>query len=145
MSRQITITRTELGLADLNLNDPAAGYWVSDDWKQGGVVWQRYLASSTAWVNGERTVGQRMAEVNETFTVYVNASTPSAIGNKIQTIATALSQYRYTVTINWDGDIYVYEANGAGEVQRAGGSVDPALHAAGWIALELTIPRQPGV
>ena len=145
MSRQITITRTELGLGSLNLNDPAAGYYVSDEWSSGGVMWQRWNASGSPWVAGDRVVGQRQIGVDEIFTIYVKASTPAGIKAKIQTLATALGQYRYTLTINWDGATYTYSANGAGEVKVKDDQVDPLLHQAGWIALQITIPRDPGV
>lgn len=145
MSRQITITRTELSLGDLNLQDPANGYYVSDDWSTGGVMWQRYTASDTPWVAGDRVVGQRRIGVDEVFTVYVKASTPAGLKAKLQTLATALSQYRYTLTINWDGATFTYQANGAGEIRAKGDNVDPQLLAAGWLPVQITIPRDPGV
>lgn len=144
MSRQITIGRDELDLDPLNLNDPEAGYYVSDNWTNGGVVWQRYNAAASPWVHGDRVVGQRMTAVEETFTVYVYAPDPTDLRAKIETIAEALSQYRYTLDITWDGDEYNYTANGAGELHHAD-AVDPVLHRAGWVALQLTIPRDPGV
>ena len=144
MSRQITITRSELSLADLNLQDPANGYFVGDEWSSGGVMWQHYNASASPWVSGDRVVGQRRIGVEEIFTVYVKASSPSGIKAKIQTITDALSQYRYTVTINWDGAAYTYQGNGAGEVRLAD-TVDPLLHKAGWVALQITVPRDPGI
>ena len=63
----------------------------------------------------------------------------------MQTIATALSQYRYQMTINWDGATYTFACNGAGELQVRQGRVDPVLHQAGWTALDITVPRDPGL
>jgi hypothetical protein len=145
MSRQITVTRSELSLSDLTLNNPSAGYYVSDDWSYGGVQWHHYNATSSAWAYGDRVVGQRQTAVDEVFTIYVRASSASALKSYITTIANAFGQYRYTVTINWDGDSYVFAANGAGSVSVSGNKVDPILHAAGWTALQITFPRDPGV
>lgn len=145
MSRQITITRTELGLGPLNLQDPANGFYVSDKWKPGAIKWQRFEAAGSAWVDGERVVGQRKIGVDEIFTIYVYASTPAGIKAKVQTVLDAISQYRYTLTINWDGDSHVFQANGAGELKYEGDDIDPTLHAAGWQPIELTIPRDPGL
>lgn len=145
MSRQITITRTELGLGNLNLQDPTNGFYVSDEWKPGGVQWQHFKASESSFVDGARVVGQRRIGVDEIFTVYIYATTPAGLKAKMQTVIDALSQYRYTLTINWDGASYVFQANGAGEVRIKDDAVDPTLHAAGWTQLELTIPRDPGI
>ena len=145
MSRQITIGRTELGLAPLALQDPANGYFVSDVWKPGGVLWQHYNAAGSAWVNGDRIVGQRKIGVDEVFDVYVQASTPAGLKAKIQAIVDALSQFRYTLTVSWDGANHNYQANGAGEIKYLDDAVDPVLHRAGWVGLEITIPRDPGI
>jgi hypothetical protein len=143
MSRQLTINRTELGLTPLLLNDPDAGYWVLDSWKPGGVIWQRYTASSSPLVDGERVVAQRRTSVDEIVQVAVHASTPGGLKAKVATIAAALAQFRYTFTINWDGYQVTYTANGAGDMGWVEDQVDPVLHRAGWVVLELTIPRQP--
>lgn len=145
MSRQITIKRTELGLGDLTLNDPTNGYFVGDDWVTGGVEWQRYTASPSPWVYGDRVVAQRQTGTDETFLLYVRASTPSGLKAKIQTIATALGQYRYEAIINWDGATYTFVCNGAGDLRYRSNRVDPILHQAGWTALEITLRRDPGL
>ena len=145
MSRQITIKRTELGLSDLNLNDPANGYFVGDEWLSGGVEWQRFLAAASPWVNGDRIVAQRQVSVDETFLIYIRAATPAGLKTKMNTIATALSQYRYQVTVEWDGATYTYNGNGAGEIRFRQGRVDPVLHKAGWVGVDITVPRDPGL
>lgn len=144
-SRQVTIGRTGLGLADLNLDDPTNGFYVSDNWTPGGQTWQRYNATPSAWVNGDRVVGQRMIEQTEVFDVYINATTPAELKAKVQTIATALSQMRYTLTINWDGDSHSYTANGAGDFDIAQGGMDPDLHSIGWLTMTITITRDPSI
>lgn len=144
-SRQVTIGRAGLSLADLNLNDSTAGYYVTDNWVTGGQHWQHYNASPSAWVNGDRVVGQRLQSVTEVFDVYIWASTPAGLKAKIQTIATAISQLRYTLTINWDGDSYSFTANGAGDIDIQAGGIDPDMHANGWTQVTITIPRDPSI
>jgi hypothetical protein len=145
MSRNITITRTELGLTPLELQAPAAGYFVSDDWRPGGMLWQHYTAAGSPWVNGDRIVGQRLLSVDEIFTIYVKADTPAGLKAKVAVLAAALSQFRYTFTVEWDGAEYVYQANGAGELRHVSDQVDPAFHRAGWHQYQITIPRDPGL
>ena len=144
-SRQITIGRAGLSLADLDLNDPANGFYVSDNWTPGGQTWQRYNATPTAWTNGDRVVGQRLLEENEIFDIYINASTPAGLKAKVQTLATALSQLRYSLVINWDGDSHTYTANGAADIVIQSGGMDPDLHRAGWLTVTVTISRDPSI
>jgi hypothetical protein len=86
-----------------------------------------------------------MTGVDEIFTVHVLSSTPAGLHERIQVIADALAQYRYMFTIDWDGDVRIYQGNGAGDLRVKDDNVDPVLHRAGWISLELTIPREPGL
>ena len=144
MSRQITVDRSELSLTPLNLNDPEAGYYVSDDWSQGGITWQHYNAAGSPFVHGERVVGQRLTNVDEVFTIYVHGTDGADLKTRIDTIITAFSQFRYNVTFNWDGAVFNYIANGAADIKTKGSNVDPVLWAAGWHALEITMPREPG-
>lgn len=144
-SRQIVIGRTGLSLADLNLNDPANGFYVSDNWTSGGQTWQRYNAKSSAWVNGDRVVGQRIMEQTEVFDIYIYASTPAGLKAKVQTLATALSQMRYSLVICWDGDTHTYTANGAGDLEIQTGGMDPDFHRAGWLTVTITITRDPTI
>jgi hypothetical protein len=144
MSRQISVSRSEHGLSPLNLNDPEAGYYVSDEWSTGGIVWQRYNATSSPWVNGDRIVGQRLSNVDEIFTIYVHGANAADLKLKIETVIAAFSQYRYSLTINWDGATFNFMANGAADVKAKSDNIDPVLWAAGWHALEITVPREPG-
>lgn len=141
MARQITITRDQLGLAPLALHNPDGGYFVSDDWQPGGIEWQRYTAATSAWAHGEFIVGQRLAAVETVFSLYIYAATPADIPAAIAPIKDALSQYRYTATIDWDGDVRTINATGAADIHTKEGNVDPVFHRAGWVALEITIPH----
>jgi hypothetical protein len=143
MSRQITITRTELSLEDLDLNDPTNGYFVSDDWRPGGVTWERYEASTSPFAHGSTIVAQRKVNQDEIFTVYINALDPEDYQDLLDALREALSQFRYFLTINWDGKIVTYEAVGAGDIVAEGDRVDPILHRAGWHPFTITIPRRP--
>lgn len=143
MSRQLTISRTELGLPPLALNDPTAGYFLSDEWKPGSTTWHRYSASSSAWVHGDRTVAQRKLGTDEIFTVYIHGDNGAALTSLYSQLAAALGQFRYTFTIDDNGFTNTYTANGAGDITTAGGKADPMLSAAGWRAYEITIPRNP--
>lgn len=143
MSRQITISRDELSLDGLDLNDPTNGLFVSDDWRPGGVTWERYEASTSPFAHGSTIVAQRKVNQDEIFTVYINALNPITYADRLDTLKEALSQFRYFITINWDGKISTYEAVGAGDLVAEGDRVDPILHRAGWHPFTITIPRRP--
>lgn len=143
MSRQITISRTELSLSPLNLNDPTNGYFVSDDWKPGGVMWERYESATSPFSHGSTVVAQRKLNVDEIFTVYVFAKDQTTYTNRVQALRNAFAQFRYTVSVTWDYQTVVYDAVGAGDIQVANDTADPVLHRAGWHAFQITFPRQP--
>ena len=144
MARQITISRVELGMAPLELQDPDNGFYVSDEWKTGATQWQRYNAAGSAWVEGERIIGQRRISVDEIFTIYIHAGSAASMKTKENLVHQALSQYRYDFTISWDGADYNFTGNGAADIRRADDKVDPIMLKNGWSALEITIPRDPG-
>jgi len=144
MSRQITVSRTELSLPSLDLNDATNGYYVSDEWSQGGYIWQRYEASTSPFAHGETIVAQRLQNVDEIFTIYVFADTTATLNSRLDTLREAFSQYRYTLTIEWDGVEYIYDAAGAADIRRAD-TVNPILHKAGWHSYQISVPRRPEV
>lgn len=143
MSRQITISRDELSLTPLNLNDPTNGFYVSDDWRPGPTGWQRYEASTSPFAHGSTIVAQRKVNQDEVFTVYIYAPDSTSLNTRLNTLRAALAQFRYTLTINWDGKPVVYDAVGAGDIAVEGDRVDPVLHRAGWHPYTITIPRKP--
>ena len=143
MSRQITISRDELGLDPLDLHDLSAGFLVSDEWKPGGVLWQRFNSNGSAWVHGERLVGQRKIGVDEIFTIYISGGDAAGVRTRYLELVAALSQFDYTFTVEWDGAVFEFVANGAAEIHTKEDAVDPLLMLNGWQAYEITIPRRP--
>lgn len=142
MSRQINVSRVELSLSDLQLNDPQNGLYVSDEWSQGGTVYQRYEASTSPFADGETVVAQRKQNTDQIFTIYINATSDLDYQTKLAELKAAFGQYRYFMTIEWDGIIYSYEAAGAADISRSG-NVDPILHKANWHAFQITVPTKP--
>lgn len=143
MSRQISVSRTELSLPPLTLNDPTNGYFVSDDWKPGGVLWERYESTPSPFAHGSTVVAQRKTNIDEVFTVYVFAKDQTSYTNKVEALREAFAQFRYTVTITWDYRTTVFNAVGAADIRVADDQADPVLHRAGWHAFQVTFPRQP--
>jgi len=143
MSRQITIFRDELSLSPLDLNDPTNGFYVSDDWRPGGVTWERYEASTSPFAHGSTIVAQRKVNQDEIFTVYINALDTATYFNKLDELKEALAQFRFFFTIEWDCKSVTFEAVGAGDIVSEGDRVDPVLHRAGWHPFTITIPRRP--
>ena len=143
MARQITVSRTELGLPPLNLNDATNGYYVSDEWKPGGVLWERHESATSPFAHGSTIIAQRKTNVEEIFTVYILASNQTEYNTRVNALRAAFAQFRYTVAINWDALTVTHQAVGAGDITVAGGNANPILHRAGWHAFEITFPRKP--
>lgn len=101
-----TVTRSDLGLADLNINDNA-DYIVASEMLGSMVTWERKTVSSP-FVNGDVTVHRRRGNVSEKFAVYVLGATQTEIQTNIKTLIDAFNQNRFNLTITLDSTVYTY-------------------------------------
>jgi hypothetical protein len=101
-----TVTRSDLGLADLNINDQA-DYIIGSEMLGAMVTWDRKVVSSP-FVNGDVTVHRRRGNVAERFSVYVLAATQSEMQTNIKALIDAFNQHKFNLSITLDSTVYTY-------------------------------------
>lgn len=150
MNRQITIKRDSIGLEPLNLQDPLKGLYLSNEFSAPQIQWQRYEATPSPFVNGERIIAQRKTNDETIFRMHMNINgvgsetilkTKNEIyQEKFAELHQALSQQRFEYTVEINGLEYTYYAMGAADIEPV---VEEALAEAGWLSFVISIPTQP--
>lgn len=92
------VTRAQLGLQDLYINDHSKYVIAGLDILSGTVSWQRQQVSAP-WVDGDVTVARRRSSVMEPLTVYVAGTNQADLNTNIGTLLAAFTQDRYTLSI----------------------------------------------
>lgn len=135
----VQMTRAELGLAPLDLNDQA-NYIVSNTIMGGAQSWNRQTVKSP-YVDGEYTVHRSLSQVHEQFDVQVLGATQTALQNNITTLTNTVSQFRFQLTI------VMNETSRTWQCETADYTVDWSQER--WMAMKvlvhLQIPRLPGL
>jgi hypothetical protein len=101
-----SVTRSDLGLGVLNINDQL-DYIVGSDIMGAMVSYDRQTVSSP-YVNGDVTVHRRRGSVTEKFSVYVLGDTQTELQNNIRTLISAFSQNKFNLVMLLDGIEWSY-------------------------------------
>lgn len=101
------VTRTDLGLANLNINDYTK-YITTTQIMGGQVTWQRNSVSSP-YVDGDVTISRRRPSVNDVFAINVIGTTHAIVKTNLQTLVQAFLQDKFNIIITVDGATYQYE------------------------------------
>ena len=102
-----TVTRSDLGLGSLNINDNA-DYKVGNEIMGAMVTYDRKIVSSP-YVNGDVTVHRRRGNVSEKFSVYVMAATQTELQTNTKTLIDAFSQNKFNLAVTLDSVQYTYQ------------------------------------
>lgn len=133
-----TVTRTELGLSDLDL--AGAAYSIrADSLLPGAIGWRREYARSP-YVDGAIEIGAVKDIAGGSIVVDVAASTHTGLRTAIDTLLDAFTEQRsYTLTVTWDS------ASWAWTCRRADYSVafDAEFEIGRVAAVTLSFPRSP--
>jgi hypothetical protein len=133
----LTITRTLLSLATLELNDHTISY-VAAESTPGPVTWDREQVRSQ-WVDGDITVSRRRANVIENLTLEVLGANAAGLQTNLGTILNAFKQATYTLTSTFNGTSYAWACEAADyQVLWTG----PRM-VSNQVQLQLQIPRSP--
>jgi hypothetical protein len=106
-----TITRTELGLPVLNINDHI-NYQLADQILGGTQSWNKQMVKSP-YVDGEVMVNRSRGQVQEQFQVQVRGGSQSEMQQNIATLIEAFSQFAYQLTIEMEDATYTYQCDTA--------------------------------
>lgn len=97
------VTRTELGLAELALEDPVNGYSIVR-MGPGAASWRRETVTSP-YCHGDTLVAAVRDAQIAPLTVRVRADTPTTLDTRLATLLEAFSQYEYYTGIITDGAV----------------------------------------
>jgi hypothetical protein len=102
-----SVTRSDLGLATLNIND-GLDYRVSNEIMGSMVTYDRKTVSSP-YVNGDVTVHRRRGSVAEKFAVYVYGDTQTELQANVKTLIEAFSQNVFNLIMTLDSVEWSYK------------------------------------
>lgn len=111
ISLSVTISRSELGLSDLELNDGTT-YICTPEIEPGQITWRRERVQSP-YVDGEFTVSRAKDDGEMRIIVDVLGATHSAIRTSIDTLIDAFTQSTFTLTIAIGGTTYAWTGEAA--------------------------------
>jgi hypothetical protein len=103
----ISVTRSDLGLASLNINDHL-DYKVGSEILGSMVTYDKKKVSSP-YVNGDITVHRRRGNVNEKFSVYVYGADQAELRTNTIALIEAFSQNQFNLIITLDSVEYSYQ------------------------------------
>jgi hypothetical protein len=139
----LVISRTELGLPSLNLNDTDNGYAiVRGGFGWGGRTWRRQVVQSP-FTDGRTVVGRVMDIVTREFTFRLRAATASALDQKVGYVIDAFSQFAYTLTPTVNGVTYAWRCETADLAVGSQGKLDEFQEMALMREITATVPCNP--
>lgn len=101
LTTSASITRTLLGLDELNLNDHV-NYSLAAGIMGGQVTWERNEVSSP-WVDGELTVSRRKRNVQENIVVNVYGASYAGLQARMQSLIAAFTQDNFAIYFGISG------------------------------------------
>lgn len=115
------LSRAELDLEDLVVEDPSAGYEVVQ-YGVGALSWRRHTVSSP-FLPDILVAAVKETRV-QTLAVQVKGATANQFNTRLQALLRALEQFRYILTISLDGVILQYGAEPADYVPGSAESLN---------------------
>lgn len=106
-----TVSRTELGLARLDINDHL-NYILNDELLGGTNTWNRQTTKSP-YVDGEFTVNKTLAQVEERIAVECLGDSSYLLQYNVAQLIKAISQSQYVLTIYTDDSVWAYDCEAA--------------------------------
>jgi len=106
------VTRTDLGLGDLNINDTTKYRIAGPSVMDGTTAWERNQVTSP-WVEGDITISRRRGNVTSQLNIYVTGSTIGDMLANIRTLVDAFTQNRFTVQINMGTSVNQWDCEAA--------------------------------
>lgn len=111
MNLSVRVTRDELALADLQLND-GVKYHTTPDIDPGQVSWRRESATSP-YVDGEFTISRAKEESEGKVTIEVVATSQSLLRTYIGDLINAFTQEEFNLIFDIDGAVYTWTCEAA--------------------------------
>lgn len=141
LSLDVAITRTELALADLLIQDPANGYEVVR-LGPGSRSWRKETVKN-AYVHGDTLVNAVLDVQVAPMTIRVSGLTLATANSRLETLLDAFSQFSYSLGVIIDGETWVWVCQPADASVGEGGSFNKFHTMAHMYEVTLSIPRNP--
>jgi len=106
-----SVTRSSLGLGDLNIHD-GVNYTMSSSIMSGSIAWQRNQVSSP-YVDGDVTVTRRRPNISEQLPIYVYGADHAEVATNVATLLNAFLQNSYNLGITVGNQLYQYQCEAA--------------------------------
>lgn len=135
------ITRGELGLADLALQDLANGYEVIE-FGPGSRSWRKETVKS-AYVHGETLVSAVMDVQVAPLKMRVRGSTHAIADSRLKTVLDAFSQFVYSIGVVIDGVTWIWTCQPADISVGESGDINKFQWMAKMFEVTASIPRNP--
>lgn len=141
MDISVLISRTQLGLSPLQLEDLSSGYEVVSIGPGGRVMRLQHAtsAASDGAVLTQATAGLESARL----TIRVWGEDPGEVLERLVTLERALNQWSYAITVSIDGTSETWRCHPANYARGLSGTYSAAALAGCWQELTAEIPRQP--
>ena len=143
MLLSLTITRAGLSLPDLVItNDPTAGdFWLPEDGlEEPDQTWRLTYMPDHPDLHGKQLLSAVREHSAIPARVYTDAASAADLATNKATLAAALGQFSYTVTLNLDGATAAYSADPCGP---RWGAVDSGMVRGRIAAASFVIPVYP--
>lgn len=110
-SFHVTVTRAELALGPLDINDHL-NFIVADKIMGGQATWNRQTAKSP-FVDGEFTVHRSRAQLKDQMSVQVLGDTQTTMQANLATVIAAFTQFRFQMTLALEDGTRIYNCETA--------------------------------
>jgi hypothetical protein len=105
------VTRTDLGLGDLDIN--TSPYRIAGPQiMEGTTSWDRNQVNSP-WTEGDITISRRRGNVTSQLTIYVSGTDTANMMANIRTLVDAFTQDRFTLQINMGTSVNQWDCESA--------------------------------
>lgn len=135
-----SLTRTELSLAGLNLEDPGTYRVVTAG--PGGVSWVRRFVESP-YMHGRTLIDARKDQISVPLAVRVYAASLTQLETRAATLLRAFEQFTYHLSISIDGAAHEYVCEVADYTVDDEGTWDKYALMAHEQTYKFVIPRSP--
>lgn len=141
LTLDVQVNRTELALAELDIQDPANGYSVVK-LGPGATSWRRDTVKSP-WVHGETLIHAVKDVQIAPLTVRVSGSSAAQKETRLGILLDAFSQFTYSIGVAINGVAYVWYCQPADWSTGEGGELSKFHEMAHITEVEFSIPRNP--
>lgn len=137
LSLSVSVTRTLLGLADLEVNDHVHSY-VTPTFLGADRGWNR-VAVTSPWLDGDVTVNRTRQKVTESLQLEVLGESLAEMDANALAILDAFDQSDFTITVTVGGQAHTYECEAA---DRSVLWTGPRMISS-QLQITFQVPRQP--